>query len=446
MQVRRRWLFGISAVTLVAVAAGCGSDDKATTTTQAAGTSAAAASSTAAGTATSTTGSAASTSAGGSTAPVASGPATGEPVKLVMILDESEAANLKQDNIRAGAEARVKRINAEGGLGGSGRPVEFSVCVTNLDPNTTLECARSAVADPDVIAVVGGTSSAADVTTVLQPAGMAMVATLPVQASDFNSPVSFELIGGVLTGLAGQGRLASQELKASKLTNLRVGLETAAGGTDLINGALATWGASPIVKSVDIPLGTADVSSQVATATQGADAVLLSVLPDQTSQIMTARQQQGITIPFLAGASNFSSVDQVKPLGSAGDGLRLVAYYPPDDADVPGLKQFLKDMDTDGKSNLSSDMAKNAWAGVDLIDHVAAKLPTVDRASLLAGLNATNDYDAGGMLPTIDFTKPGPNPAFPRIVNLTFIDAKIQDGKIVSVADKVEFLPAFKLS
>src|SRR2546425_33247 len=57
--------------------------------------------------------------------------ATGSPVKVMMMLGESDALNNKFPEARHGAEARVKRINeVENGLAGSGHPVEIVYCKT----------------------------------------------------------------------------------------------------------------------------------------------------------------------------------------------------------------------------------------------------------------------------------------------------------------------------
>ncbi len=98
--------------------------------------------------------------------------ASGEPVKVMMILDESAAVNLFQDSPKAGAQARVDRINAEGGLGGSGQPVELDFCITDLDPNKALACAQEAADDPSYVAVAGSQSSTTETSPVFEGAGL----------------------------------------------------------------------------------------------------------------------------------------------------------------------------------------------------------------------------------------------------------------------------------
>lgn len=364
-----------------------------------------------------------------------------DPVRVVMILDESEVANLRQDGARAGAEGRVARIDAEGGLGGSGHPLELEICVTDLDPNVALECARNAAADTAVIAIVGSVTSAADLAPVLEEAGLPNVGQLALNAGDFASPLSYPLVGGLAAGVPGQATIASQVLGLERIKNGRVGLETAAQGTILIDLALSSWGAAPTAGAVDVPIGQADVSAQVAAMAEDADAVVLTVLPEQASQIMLARQQLGLEIPFLASSSNFSN-EAIEALGAAGEGMQLHAYFPSDEVDTPGNAAYLADIESVDGLDVSGDVSRLAWTAFDFLDYVARNLDSFDRASLVAALDASSGYDAGGLLPPIDFTSDGPNPLFPAIVNLTMVHAEIRDGRIVTVSG-TEFLPVY---
>ena len=49
------------------------------------------------------------------------------------LLDESDAMGLTYTTKRAAMDAMVEEINATGGLGDSGRPVELVYCVTQFD-------------------------------------------------------------------------------------------------------------------------------------------------------------------------------------------------------------------------------------------------------------------------------------------------------------------------
>lgn len=364
------------------------------------------------------------------------------PVKIYMLLDENEAAGILFPDNRAGAQARIDRINAEGGLGGSGTPVELVFCVTSLDPNAAADCAREAVEDPAVIAVAGSVNITADtIVPVTSEAGLPYVGMLPLQTSDFTNPLAYPLIGGLASAVPGQAVIAAQDFGATNIVNGRAGIEAAAQGTLLIDLALQSWGFEPSAAAVDVPIGQADVSAQVLAMAEDADAVVLSLAPGQDQQVMLARQALGIDVQFFATGSNFTQKD-IDELGDAVEGLQLVSYYPPDGQESEGNSAFLADMEAVGALEQTGDLARQSWSAIDFIDHVAAGMDTFDRESLVAGINASNDYDAGGMLPTIDFTAPGANPLFPRIVNNTMLHTEISGGTVVVVGDG-EFRPVF---
>ncbi len=368
--------------------------------------------------------------------------AAAEPVKIMVFLDENEAAGITFADNKIAAEARVARINAEGGLGGSGTMVEVEFCLTALDPNLAAECARAAGEDPTVIAVAGSVDISSDtVGPILAEFGLSNVGMLPLQASDFGAPHHFPLIGGLASGVPGQGVVAVEELGAVNIVHGRAGVPAAAQATGLIDLALTSWGYAPTIGAVEVPIGQADVSAQVTAMADGADAVVTALAPGQDQQVLLARQALGIEVPFIFTSSNFTQAD-LAALGDAVEGVTLINYFPPDGVESPGNTAFLADLASADALDQSGDLARITWTAFDFIDHVAAGMDTFDRASLIEAMNASSDYDAGGMLPTIDFTQPGPSPAFPRIVNLTMLVTEVRDGVVVAVGDPV-FRPVF---
>jgi ABC-type branched-subunit amino acid transport system substrate-binding protein len=374
------------------------------------------------------------TSAPETSAPETSAPAvTGDPVKVMMILDESEALGISIQPAHDGAQARIERLNAEGGL--SGHPVEIEFCATEFDPTKAAACAQAAIDDPSYVAVVGSVSTQMDaVNPLLESAGMASVGTLPLSGTDLASIVAFPTNGGLVTGVGGLVVIASQDLQATTINNGRIGVEAAAQGTQLMDLVLSGYNAGPINKAVDIEPGAADVSAQVAAMAEGADVVVLSVSSEMFQQIMQARAQQGITVPFVASDGQISA-EALNALGSAANGTPVAAYYPTDDTDVPGIRAYLADLDAIGAADSSGGTAKNGWLAIDLLAHAMDGAITVDRTSILDAMNAVTDYDGGGLTPTLDFTAAPPNPLFPRLFNLSFFTAEIQDGKVVKVGD-----------
>jgi ABC-type branched-subunit amino acid transport system substrate-binding protein len=354
--------------------------------------------------------------------------ATGSPVKVMVILDESQALNERLGTVRDGVNARVARIDSQGGLGGSGHPVAVDFCSTDLDPNKALACARTAAGDPSYVAVAASETAAADIAPVLAEAGLPDVPAAAIQPGDFKSSNVFATNAGVL--LIPAVSVLACKLGYHHINELRTNLPSSAVGTSLANLALKSHGCNQLQKSVDLPLGQADVSPQVTAVAQGADAVVSDVAPAQNQQVLAARTQLGISTPFLT-ATGVLSNDAVKSLGPSAEGIKLASALPTDDVQLPGNTTYLADMKA-LRAQHYGDAAKMAWVSIDLLNTAVKGLTTLNRSTILAALNRVASYDAGGLLPPMDFAKPGPNPTFPRMFNLTYFHAVIQNGRPVA--------------
>jgi branched-chain amino acid transport system substrate-binding protein len=357
------------------------------------------------------------------------------------LLDESQAANSFLPTARDGANARVQRINCEGGLGTVGAKVEMEYCVTNLDANTTTACANKAIDDTSYVAVAGSQSSAADTAPLYATAGVPNIPGAAFLPGDFAGATTFNTSSGVLV-VGGIGSVAcTQNFKSLK--ELRNQLDASAQATALINLALQSYGCDALKQSYDIAPGAADVSPQVTSAAEGVDAVTLDLLPSSTQQVFKARKQLGITTPFVAATAEFTN-ETLKSMGDAADGSLIAGWFPTDDVKSAGNDAFLADLAAIGKADSSGDVARAAWVALDLLAAATKSAATVDRASVLEGLQALSSYDAGGMTPKLDFTKDGADPRFPRIFNPTVAQATIKDGKLIALPGAEPFLPVFK--
>lgn len=362
-------------------------------------------------------------------------------VKVMVILDESAAANNFLDTARSGARARVKRINAAGGLGGSGRAVQLDFCVTDLDPNKALACANKAVSDKSYVAAAGGFSSATETAPLYEKAGLANIPGAAFTPGDWTSKNVFNITSAVFV-VAGVGTIACKELGYKKLVEGRNNLPASIQATDLSNAALASNGCASITKSVDFAIDASDVSAQVQTlGSAGADAVVLDILPSLSEQIFPSRKQLGIKTPFVGAVAEFTN-ESVKNMADALEGTHVAGWMPTDDFAAPGNTAYLADFKAAGeKEGVKGDTSRSAWAALDLLDTAAKTAKTIDRAGILAALGTVNAYNAGGMTPTLDFTKPGPNPNFPRLHNLTVFHAIVKNGKFTT--GSTTFIPIF---
>lgn len=128
---------------------------------------------------------------------------TRPPVKVMVIVDQKLSQHVDQKYVIAGDRAAVKPINANGGLGGSGRPLEMVICNTNLDQDRANACARKAARDPKYVAVVGSLTIQT-IDADLAKAGLAVLPSVPGAVADYYEPNVFNTNGGGLSSTVGQ--------------------------------------------------------------------------------------------------------------------------------------------------------------------------------------------------------------------------------------------------
>lgn len=372
-------------------------------------------------------------------------PAAGEPVKIVAILDESESLNITYAGARAAMEVRIDRINADGGIGGSGRPVELEICVTELDPNQAAECARQAAQDKDVVATVGSVLGNGDASNpVLEEAGLANLGAVAIAASDGTSEISFPTMLGQIGAVAGMAAV----LYDNDFTEVGLLYPDTPGGDQTIpltNALLATR-STELAKAVQIPSANPDLSPQALAVSDGADGVVLASDPTTAQRLVQTFGQAGVDVQLSASSGQGFTPPVLRELGDAAEGMYLTSFYATDDMPGEGVAEFLEAMEEAGESDVADDLAKNAWVALTLLDELASRVDTIDRASILEAANNLSDFDSGGFTPVIDFTTPGTllGGAMPRFVNATVVYGQVRDGRVVSIDGEFvdPFVPA----
>ena len=354
----------------------------------------------------------------------------------MVLLDESDAMGLTYTTKRAAMDAMVEEINATGGLGDSGRPVELVYCITQFDPNLAQQCARDAVADDSILALVGMITNYPDqVNPVLEEADMASVGTEPYGLADGTSSISFPITAGYLSSVAGMGTVLADVGGATQISVIHVDVPSAQASVETIRRALEPRGLE-LVNAIPVPIGKADVSAETAAALENSDGLALLTDPATASNVIEAMTQQGNVVPVGAAGGQFSA-EALTGLGEAGNGMLLANWFASDDQDVPGVQEFLRIMETYDTVDHSDDLAKSGYTAMLLLDEAVRGLETIDRASILAKLTEMDAFDTGGLTPVIDFTTPGPleidGQALPRFVNPTVMYGRVEDAQVAAV-------------
>jgi branched-chain amino acid transport system substrate-binding protein len=414
--------------TLIAALASCGSSKTTSSPQTTAAPSAAA--TTAAPSAAATT---AAPSAATTAAP--SGKATGDPVKVVAIVDESTAFSLTYPTLRSGMKMAADYINDHGGLGGSNRPVTIDFCPTQFDPNIEAQCATDTVNDTSVIATVANISNFSDIINpILEKGGLASVAPQPYSASDGVSKIAFPVNAGYLVSSAGMATELADVGNAKKISVIHVTVPAAVAAVKTVEDALASRGLK-VNNTVPIDIGTADVAPQTAQLlSNGTDGVTLLTDPQTAAKVVAEARKQGSKVAFATNIDAFTPA-VLASMGDSAEGLYVSGLFAFDDIDQPGVKAFTDALKKYGNGKDSDDFAKQAWVGLQMLDAAAKGLPTIDRKSILDSLTKTTKFSTGGLTPDIDYSVPGTllNNTVPRFTNTSVAYAKVEGGVVKSI-------------
>jgi ABC-type branched-subunit amino acid transport system substrate-binding protein len=371
---------------------------------------------------------------GGSPTTQATKAATGEPVKVVAIIDESTAASLTYPTLRAGMKMAADYINAHGGLGGSGRPVTVDFCPTQFDPNVEAQCANKAVNDSSVIATVANISNFSDtINPILEKAPMASVAPQPYSANDGQSQIAFPVNAGYLVSSAAMATELADVGKAKKISVIYVNVPAAVAAEQTVEDALKSRGLQ-VNNKVPIDIGTADVSPQTAQLlSNGTDGIALLTDPQTASKVVAAARTQGSQVAFATNIDAFTP-EVLQSMGSQAEGLYVSGLFAFDDIQQPGVQEFVAALKQYGNPKDSDDFSKQAWVGMRMLDAAAKGLPTIDRKSILDSLTKMTTYSTGGLTPDIKFDASGTllNGTVPRFTNTSVAYARVQGGKVQS--------------
>jgi len=391
-------------------------------------------------------GGASTAAAGGSGGSAQCKTPAGPTVNIEAVLEEAPAYQNVQTGVRAAIAARVHAINCAGGLGAAGDKLGAIYCISNYDPNAVNTCANQAVSNKSVIAAVGGGVAEGTPGTIFATAGLPSIPSTSYP-SDLNGATTFSVVpSGVQLG-PGEPVMACK-LGYKKVSLLLIQSPSAAGVPAYDNKALEGFGCPDMIRTVQVPATATDVSSQVVAAAQGADAVVLAVAPNQAIAAFKVRQQLGITAPFISNAGSMTA-QTIQAAGAAANGVLIEsqAYLPPTTSPVPGATQYRAEMAAIGDTADVDGWAQGGWITMDLLQTAAQGLTTVNRTTLLAALQKVTSFDAGGQIPTVNFTKPAPDPTLPRLFNNQWAPAIVKDGQVVALQNATlgNFVPVEKV-
>ncbi|MBL7499269.1 ABC transporter substrate-binding protein [Frankia sp. CNm7] len=353
----------------------------------------------------------------------AGGP-SGDPIKIAAISGLSGGVSTNPE-YASGADAAVKAINARGGI--KGRPLELTHCDNHQNATDSAKCYRDILADKDIVAIAGGSDNYHDATaTQIEAAKLPIIGQFPVSKFDLTNPLSFNVNGAVVVGFHGltQDVVASGAKKVGLVT---LDIPTADVIRKSVGDVLSKAGVE-IVNNVRIAPSTADLSAPAQQVTQdNPDAVIWLTFAAQTSVAVKALRSTGYkkTVAFAGSAFNRADIEAM----GAGGPLTVGLVFPPAwDTSTTFGKQFNEDMKAYSPDGKIDELSLGSWLGVQLFAQLAATLPTIDRASVLAGLQKMPNVDTGGLTPPISFADKSPLP-YASVYNPAYSVVHVTDGK-----------------
>ncbi|MCK9900431.1 branched-chain amino acid ABC transporter substrate-binding protein [Parafrankia colletiae] len=354
-----------------------------------------------------------------------SGGLTGNPIRIAAIGGLSGGVSSNPE-YASGARAAVRAINANGGI--DGRPLDLRLCDNHQNGTDSANCFREILADREIVAIAGASDNYHDATrSQIEAAQMPIIGQYPVSGFDLTNPLAFNVNGAVVVGFHG----LAQDVVASGAR--RVGLVTLDIPTaDVIRktvGDVFREAGIEVVNNVQLAPSTADLSAPAQQVTRDKpDAVVWLTFAAQTSVAVKALRATGYDGTVAFAGAGFEK-DQLEGMGAGGP-LTVGLVLPPawDTSSAFG-KQFNEDMaayEPDGKVD---ELSLNSWLGVQIFAQVASSIPTVDRASVLAGIRKLSEVDTGGLTPPIDFTVKSGLP-YAAIYNPAYTTVHVRDGEV----------------
>jgi ABC-type branched-subunit amino acid transport system substrate-binding protein len=355
---------------------------------------------------------------------------TGTPI-TVMTIAPVQYNGPAFKNILEAARVYGDWINAHGGI--KGHPLKVITCDERGDPNQLANCARQAVSSHAVAVVGSYSNNGAAAMPIVEKAKIAWFGgCCPTVPDELGNADSFPLGSGfgVIAGLAVK---AGQICKKPALAVLdypgKPFVEL------LVNNSLKASGVK-LAKTVTFPLTVGgDLSPQIAELTSGTDCAIAALGEANWAAFLPAYKQSGAKVKLMGAQGN---LDQkvIDPFASETNGAIVCGIYPDLSESVwKDYRAALKQYHADASQDYNTLGGLGAWAAYVAFTNIVKAIPgnEITNLTFLDQANKTTALKTGGLLPTIDLTKPWTNglKGFSRVFNRDVTFQIVKNGKIV---------------
>jgi ABC-type branched-subunit amino acid transport system substrate-binding protein len=332
--------------------------------------------------------------------------------------------------VPAGAKAAARYINAHGGVGPEHQPLVVKVCNTGGTPQGDVQCGQQAAGDKAAIAVIDPTPiyNPDGFTAALEKSHLPAINPYIATTSQLKSPMSFPLYSSNLSAAA-CAVLGAKAAGVKRVAFASIDLPIAVANAQTAAAAAKKAGLT-VTANESFPLTASDLSPYVKSLQGGnPQLVVITSQPNLVGEFIQSSQALGAQWNYCA-QDGITVYQQMVGLGAVADKLYLAAAFPEvgQPSSNPLITAFRAQASAEAASG-DSDASLNpaatpldtfeSWLSTQVVVQVASKMSgTITRSNFLAALNhATIKFP--GVLPTIDFSKPGTDPQFPRLFNTT---------------------------
>jgi ABC-type branched-subunit amino acid transport system substrate-binding protein len=317
------------------------------------------------------------------------------------------------------AQIAVDVVNAKGGI--KGRPLKWVHCDDKGDPNVAATCADQLINQDKVRAMVESVGLEGNVAwPLIKKANILNWFDVPIWPDDGTSPLSYP---------AGLGIYAHQNvgLLVKQGEFKKVDCLSAAGAfaIPICNFAKASLAAKGVTdfKTITWPATTTTFQAYASkVVADGADAVVIVESDAITAPVLQALSDAGAKVTVLEPSTSVGS-HSLQVAKQDGIPLRVAGSWAVDARMFPARQQMLADVQKYASAvgapsglDTTDDNAFNIYQGVLTLAAVMNGAKSLSTADLQAYID-THPI-ATGVAPPLNWTKPGPVPGNPRIVQV----------------------------
>ncbi len=304
--------------------------------------------------------------------------------------------------------AFIRAANRKGGIGG--RKLKLDYCNDKNDPNLTTTCAQKMISDHVAMIAGGDTLDGAELTAIMNKAGIPEVGQLVYDSTSLNSPNQFVMTSTLPGYFVVMGYLALHHYKVSM-----VGADnsTAAQLFPVIEGGTKGLN-NPWISQTLVPATVADITPYVQSALKGGPTAIQSFLgSQQDAQIEQALGNMGSKVKWVSAAGP-SSKAGTQALGETKDISNFITFgnlLPLEDTSNGTIKEFLGQMHTYYEASHDSYALPaqqssgtlsgwlSLWILQKLVNSGKLKANNITAKTVMHAFQTAKNINTGGVMP-----------------------------------------------